>query len=517
MAGILDIFGGGAPQGGLLGGAQTQAMPQWASSLGMIGAALKDASAGLQGRDSNSSAQFQDFQRQQMARQAMAGMQSSDPAARQQAASLFLSAGGDPATINAMQHYQAQQALPKLQAAMQPQINPVTVTPELTTATPKGQIAPTQQQRLAAMGPDTTTPTLQEALNQVNVPELTSEFLPRIAENQLASQTRISDAKAIGQLDAYTPIPEGDPAYAGYRKGTILGRNQVGDVKPLQQSDVMSDKAVQQKEEIARVERSAAIEAQMRMYGMTPGGDPSKNPMVANFGKNIIAGNSTLQNVPMPIRGAVSDWLQNVGKDQYSPTASRRYTLASSAITKQYTDQSGYKLTADAAPYLARINAAMKTPGSVSDQDILDSLTKLNTGGNAVTDAQIRIITDGKSYSDWASTIANKFKNGGVLSDNQRQQIAEIAGNIYANYRKSYQPIYDHASSQLTAAGIPKAFWTIPDLNTIGDEQMGNLGLTPGGKTAPPLAPPPGTPKPLGNPGGGKTRTGVGFTILPNG
>jgi hypothetical protein len=135
---------------------------------------------------------------------------------------------------------------------------------------------------------------------------------------------------------------------------------------------------------------------------------------------------------------------------------------------------SAYKLTADGKPYLERIDAALKNPGSVSDQDLLDSLTKLNTGGNAVTDAQVRLITDGKSYADVANTFANKFKNGGVLSPDQRQQIQAIASQIYDNYKMGYQPIYEKAAAQLQAAGIPKQFWTIPDLNAInGPTELG--------------------------------------------
>ncbi len=148
-------------------------------------------------------------------------------------------------------------------------------------------------------------------------------------------------------------------------------------------------------------------------------------------------------------------------------------TLAASRITQPFTNMSAYKLTADGKPYLERIDAAMKTPGSVSDQDLLDSLTKLNTGGNAVTDAQVSLITHGKSFADTAATFANKFKNGGVLSPDQRQQIHDIAYQIYENYKKGYQPIYDQAAKQLTQAGIPKQFWTIPDLNQLNGPQGG--------------------------------------------
>ncbi len=214
---------------------------------------------------------------------------------------------------------------------------------------------------------------------------------------------------------------------------------------------------------------------QSELVGRTPMGVIAMNappvaatdPRVKAWMDQIHSGNATMQNVPAPLKTSVAEAMSGEGKAQYSPMASSRLTLAASRITKQFTDMSAYKLTADGKPYLERIQAALATPGSVSDQDLLDSLTKLNTGGNAVTDAQVKVITDGKSFSDMASTFANKFKNGGVLSPNQRQQISTIANAIYSNYAKNYQPIYEQAAKQLTDAGIPKSFWTIPDLNSI--------------------------------------------------
>ena len=165
---------------------------------------------------------------------------------------------------------------------------------------------------------------------------------------------------------------------------------------------------------------------------------------------------------------------------QYSPLAASRFTMASNRIVSNYIQLPAYQLTAGGQIYLGRIAAAMKTPGSISDQDLLDSLTKLNTGGNAISDAQVSLITNGKSFADTANVLGNKLKNGGVLSDSQRQQLSKIASAIFESYKKQYQPIYDQASKQLKEAGIPKAFWTIPDLNTlsaqggIGDNSSSN-------------------------------------------
>jgi len=212
----------------------------------------------------------------------------------------------------------------------------------------------------------------------------------------------------------------------------------------------------------------------------------ANDPVVGSHVKNILSGNETMAQVPAAIRNKVSVALQRAGSGSYSPLAGARLTLASSRITAPYTNMASYKLTSDGLPYLQRIDAALKTPGSVSDQDLLDSLTKLNTGGNAVTDAQVKLITDGKSFSDTIGAWGNKLKNGGVLSDNQRQQIKAIANDIFANYRKGYQPVYEKAASQLKAAGIPEQYWTIPDLNKLNAGQADILADKPAAAAATP-------------------------------
>lgn len=220
--------------------------------------------------------------------------------------------------------------------------------------------------------------------------------------------------------------------------------------------------------------------APIDLSGASHPANEQDNPIISSWVANVTSGNATMAQVPAPLRNRVSMALQETPTSSYSPLAVRRLTMSADAIADPYKKLPQYSLTANGLPYLQRIDAALKTPGSVSDQDLLDSLTKLNTAGNAVTDAQVRVITDGKSFSDWLGVVGNKLQNGGVLSNNQRQQIREIANNIYANYRSGYQPVYDQAVSQLKAAGIPKQFWTIPDLNTL------NGGQARAG-TAPPL------------------------------
>jgi hypothetical protein len=202
-------------------------------------------------------------------------------------------------------------------------------------------------------------------------------------------------------------------------------------------------------------------------------GGSSDDTAVSAWVQAVMSGNSTMASVPKELKNKVAIALDSTDSASYSPLAASRFSMASNRIVSNFIDLPQYKLTANGLPYLQRIDAAIQNPGSVSDQDLLDSLTKLNTAGNAITDAQVRLITDGKSFADMAGTFANKFKNGGVLSDNQRQQIVQIANAIYANYQKGYQPVYNQAKKQLEDAGIPKAFWTIPDLNNLSSMTNG--------------------------------------------
>jgi len=129
-----------------------------------------------------------------------------------------------------------------------------------------------------------------------------------------------------------------------------------------------------------------------------------------------------------------------------------------------------YQLTSQALPYLARIDAALTVPGSISDQDLLDSLTKINTGGAAVTEAQINTILKGRSWPDALSRWQNKLSTGGVLSDEQRKEIDKIAKAIYQNYLKQWQPLYHKIRGQLKATGIPEQFWSLPNLEQLSAE-----------------------------------------------
>jgi hypothetical protein len=216
---------------------------------------------------------------------------------------------------------------------------------------------------------------------------------------------------------------------------------------------------------------------------------PSDDPNVQSWMHTVLSGNATMAQVPQAYRTSVSNALENAPPDSYSPLVASRYAMASTRIASNFLKLPAFQLTANGLPYLQRIDAAIKTPGSVSDQDLLDSLTKLNTSGNAVTEEQVRLITGYKSFKDMAETFGNKFQNGGALSTQQRQDIQTIAKNIYANYAKGYQPVYDQVTKQLKQAGIPKPFWTVPDLNDLA----ASSGMTPpSALAAPPVTRIPG-------------------------
>ncbi len=208
-----------------------------------------------------------------------------------------------------------------------------------------------------------------------------------------------------------------------------------------------------------------------------------------NPGFELSAGQSRYETNPLtgkrevvasiaPKAAAGGGTINSDGTTSYSTIDISRYGRAANSIAKNFIDLPQYKLTANGLPYLQRIQAANSEPGSVSDAELLDSIVKLNTGGNQVTEAQVALITGGRSYSDSLNVWKNKLSNGGVLSDTQRKQLTELAGKVFDRYKTDYQPVYDQVTKQLKDAKIPEAFWTIPDLNTLSSKETGdNTGV----------------------------------------
>jgi len=195
----------------------------------------------------------------------------------------------------------------------------------------------------------------------------------------------------------------------------------------------------------------------------------------------------TLRSIPMNYRTAVSNYMANEKDQTGSPTTAALYAGAATKLTNQYTQNPQYQLFANAQPYLQRMNAAAGMKSSIGDTDLLDSLVKLETGGNAITDAQVLTTINGRSVGDSLNVLQNKLvSQGGVLSDQQRQEAMNLGNQIYNNYKKGYAPLYNMASQQLTKANIPKSYWTIPDLNQLGPGlgSGGGSNIAPAGVTA---------------------------------
>ena len=208
----------------------------------------------------------------------------------------------------------------------------------------------------------------------------------------------------------------------------------------------------------------------------------STNPLIQSYVDGIKNGTITsIAQVPAAYKNSVAMAMSDQGIS--TPLSDRRFVMAANGIIANYLTLPEYTLTANALPYLLKIDAAMTIPGSVSDQELLDSFTKLSTAGGVITDAQVSVITGGRSIADTLDVYRKKMMEGGVLSDAQRQQIYELGQKSYANLKKGYQPIYDKAISQLQASGIPEQYWTLPDLNTLSalSEDAVNAGGGPPG------------------------------------
>lgn len=154
-----------------------------------------------------------------------------------------------------------------------------------------------------------------------------------------------------------------------------------------------------------------------------------------------------------------------------------RYNLAATRATKTFRDTQAFKAATNAGFYISKIDSAVKNTGSIGDQEILDAISQFNTGGGRVTEAQVGLILGGKSFSDTINAWTNKVKNGGILSDNQREQALKLATTTKDSFLKNYEEKYTPLSENLTKQGIPKEFWGIPS-----PEQLRGEG-TPDAKT----------------------------------
>ncbi len=146
----------------------------------------------------------------------------------------------------------------------------------------------------------------------------------------------------------------------------------------------------------------------------------------------------------------------------------RRGIMAANAIAKNYIEYPIYKLVSNASPYISRIDVAANKRNSAGDVELIDSSIKLATGGGQITEGQTSAYGAGRSYWDTIAIAKQKLENGGILSDDQRQQIKELSHEVFAAYQKQFQPLYDEAMSQMDKAGVdPEYRGVMPDLNKI--------------------------------------------------
>lgn len=237
--------------------------------------------------------------------------------------------------------------------------------------------------------------------------------------------------------------------------------------------------------------------------------DPN-DPAVESYADQIYDNALDFRNVAPEYKTHVVNYMEGLkkaaeaeGKDPKIPAiATARLTRAAQQISSGYTSTSQYKLAVDGLPYIERIKAAASQKASaISDSEMLDSLTKMNTGGNAITDAQVRLVTSYGSYSDMLNVLKNRITaQGGSLSDAQRKDIVKLADATYDNYQKGYGPLYDDLARKLRASRIPENLWPVPDFNKLATQVRSSLEAPQSGAGA------------GGGPNGAETKTLNGVT-----
>ena len=278
-----------------------------------------------------------------------------------------------------------------------------------------------------------------------------------------------STAQATVDETLRNALDAGPPGSAPYN--TYLAW-KLGNVEPPE--------AFKQKVEMARQQRSIITNSQ------SGAGIPDNDPAALGYLSTIHSGLGSLRSVPLQggMRDKVARLLLAEKDPSGSPTVTALQTSAAKKITDPYTSNPHYILYANAQPFLERLKAAAGMNSSIGDVDSLDSLTKLETGGNAITEAMINTNILGQSVKDRINVIKNKFTaQGGILSADQRKEVVQLGQNIYDNYKAGYKDVYTAATKQLNAAKIPSQYWTIPDLNQFesGGDQS---NIAPAGTSA---------------------------------
>lgn len=167
-------------------------------------------------------------------------------------------------------------------------------------------------------------------------------------------------------------------------------------------------------------------------------------------------------------------WLGKVQAAQQTPVGGSplnkgRYTRNANSALKNYIASPVYQAVSSGAIYLARIKAAMSNPGSISDTSLADSIIKIETGGGQVTEAQLNTYFQGQSFADSFAIQGDKIvAKGGVLSPQQRSDLAGLAKETFDNYQQDYEVLYSQAMANLQGQGIPLNYGgNLPDFSSL--------------------------------------------------
>jgi hypothetical protein len=215
----------------------------------------------------------------------------------------------------------------------------------------------------------------------------------------------MKSAGAIGQQEqmytdenAYTPIPTTDPAYAGMKPGTILGRNKLGAVKPLQESDMKSPGAMNQEMQLVKAKEDADIAKQNAMYGIGPNGQQQDftKPLgnnafeqvaqsVANYDRSEA---TALSRYPAPVRAQIQARVSAINPNYNQPdyNAANAAKLAFSKGPQAQSIQS-LNSTISHMDLMKKYVAALNN-GDIQTINALKNAVSTEFGGTAPTNAQ---------------------------------------------------------------------------------------------------------------------------------
>lgn len=436
--------------------------------IGLFGATLSDMGAGLSGHPADAN-NLDSWSKQNKAQQILAALLSSDPATRQQAYAVAPALGIDPAPFR---QQQAAGALPKLLSNLQPQINPVSVTPQVTggsAGTGPGSISDPSRQA-AYTAPPTTTPSLQDAVTQTGNPELTAQMAPNIVQDQIARQKSQVRQATPAEATKYGYAPT-DPVYINDYTGEVTSPvkpkaaiQQIADTPETQdQRDTLHKPvSVPPGSTLVDPRTGKPIDASATSSaGDLHGSDYLKtlDPKMAAQVKGLAEGR-----IPFPTGNAMSrlqPLIQVVG--QYDPSFDAVNYQARSKTRSDFTSGTSSKA-------ITALNTALGHAAGL--QDNFDKL------GNTPLPVLNSIINYGKTQlGNAAPTIAAQNVDA-LASEGRKVFAASGGGNLteLENWQKNF-PMNGSPEQQ---KGALKEFVSLLDsrMSALGDQYNKGMGTT---------------------------------------